>query len=107
MQKIIIKNPTDTPEFTELEKTVKTYCEAHKDIEKVMILISSPENDPDDQTYLCVVDCPDSSIAEECKALAEAVKPCLKTVKKVQFIQFSKLPQKEDFAQKATWLYMR
>ena len=107
MQKIIIKNPTDTPEFTELEKTVKTYCEAHKDIEKVMILISSPENDPDDQTYLCVVDCPDSSIAEECKELAEAVKPCLKTVKKVQFIQFSKLPQKEDFAQKATWLYMR
>ena len=107
MQRIIIKNPTETPEFLEIEKTVKDFCKDHTDIEKVMILVSEPENNSADKTYLCIVDCPDRSIEAECKALADAVRPVLKEIKKVQFLHYSKLPQQDDFAKKATWLYMK
>ena len=46
MQKIMINNPTDTPEFAAIENAVKTYCGAHSDIAKVLILVVTPVEQP-------------------------------------------------------------
>lgn len=106
MQKIIISNPTDTPEFIIIEKAVKAYCGAHADISKVLILIATPENNRNDRSYLCIMDCPDETFEKECKGLAEAMKPFLKGIKRIQFQQFSKM-NKEGFPTKVQWLYSK
>lgn len=106
MQKIIITNPTDTPEFIVIEKAVKAYCGNHADIAKVLILIATPENNRNDRSYLCIMDCPDESFEKQCKGLAEAIKPFLKGIKRIQFQQFSKM-NKEGFPTKVQWLYSK
>ena len=94
VQKIMIHNPTDTPEFIAIESAVKKYCGAHADIAKVLILIITPVENKSDKSYLCIMDCPDSTFQSECHGLATAIKPYLKGIKKIQFQWlYSKLPQ--------------
>ena len=107
LTKIIVRNPTNTPEFLALEKAVKQYCGAHPAIAKLMILISAPEKDPKNQTYMFIVDCSEESFESECKGLAAAAKPFMKSVKKIQFQLFSKLADKEVFAKRSSWLYSK
>ena len=107
VQKIVITNPTDTPEFMAVEKAVKKYCSSHANIGKLMILISAPESDMQDQTYFCIIDCPEDSFETECKGLAAAMKPFMLSVKKIRFQLFSKLPDKETFAKRSKWLYSK
>lgn len=107
IQKIVITNPTNTPEFLLIEKAVKTYCGSHAAISKLMILISAPEADKDNQTYFTIVDCAEDKFQDECKGLAEAMKPYMKTVKTIRFQLFDKLPDKEVFAKRSKWLYSK
>ena len=107
LTKIIVRNPTNTPEFLALEKAVKQYCGSHPAIAKLMILISAPEKDPKNQTYMFIVDCSEESFEAECKGLAAAAKPFMKSVKKIQFQLFSKLADKEVFAKRSSWLYSK
>ena len=107
LSKVIVRNPTNTPEFLALEKAIKQYCGAHPSIAKLMILISAPEAAPKNQTYLFIVDCSEEAFAAECKGLASAAKPFMKSVRKIQFQLFSKLADKEVFAKRSTWLYSK
>ena len=95
MQKIMINNPTDTPEFAAIENAVKKYCGAHSAIAN-----------KNDKSYLCIMDCPDGPFQAECQGLANAIKPYLKGIKKIQFQQFSKM-SKEGFPEKVQWLYSK
>jgi len=106
IQKVLISNPSDTPEFAAIENAVKSYCGAHSDIAKVLILVSTPANNRNDKSYLCIMDCPDETFQTECKGLAEAIRPFLKGIKRIQFQQFSKI-NKENFPSKVTWLYSK
>ena len=106
MQKVIISNPSDTPEFAAIENAVKKYCGAHSDISKVLLLVSTPANNRKDRSYLCIMDCPDETFETECKGLAEAIRPFLKGIRRIQFQQFSKI-NKEKFPSKVTWLYSK
>lgn len=106
IQKVLISNPSDTPEFAAIENAVKSYCGAHSDIAKVLILVSTPANNRNDKSYLCIMDCPDETFQTECKGLAEAIRPFLKGIKRIQFQQFSKI-NKENFPAKVTWLYSK
>jgi hypothetical protein len=72
-----------------------------------MILISAPEADKDNQTYFTIVDCAEDKFQDECKGLAEAMKPYMKTVKTIRFQLFDKLPDKEVFAKRSKWLYSK
>jgi hypothetical protein len=107
VQKIIVRNPTNTPEFLALESAIKKYCGSHADIAKLMILVSAPAAAPKLQSYIFIVDCPEDSFEAECKGLAGAAKPFMKSVKKIQFQLFSKLADKEAFTTKSTWLYSK
>ena len=106
MQKVLISNPSDTPEFAAIENAVKKYCGAHSDIAKVLILVSTPANNRNERSYLCIMDCPDETFETECKGLAEAIRPFLKGIRRIQFQQFSKI-NKEKFPSKVTWLYSK
>ena len=107
LQKIVIKNPTNTPEFLALEKAVKSYCCSHAAIGKLMILIMEPENDPKNKAYLIIVDCKEEAFQEECKGIANAAKPFMKSFKKIQFQLFSKMNDKETFEKRSKWLYSK
>ena len=106
MQKIMINNPTDTPEFAAIENAVKKYCGAHSAIAKVLILVITPVENKNDKSYLCIMDCPDGPFQAECQGLANAIKPYLKGIKKIQFQQFSKM-SKDGFPEKVQWLYSK
>jgi hypothetical protein len=106
-QKVIIRNPTNTPEFLAVERAVKSYCGSHADIAKLIILILTPENNTKDQSYLTIIDCPDDAFAKECKGLTSAMKPFMKSIRKIQFQQFNKMPDKETFAKRSKWLYSK
>ena len=103
----MIKNPTNTPEFLALEKAVKSYCCSHAAIGKLMILIMEPENDPKNKAYLIIVDCKEEAFQEECKGIANAAKPFMKSFKKIQFQLFSKMNDKETFEKRSKWLYSK
>ena len=107
IRKMIISNPVNTPEFLAIEKAVKSYCGSHADIAKLLILVSAPEANRKDQTYLCLVDCPEDAFSKECKGLLNAMKPFLKTVKKVDFQLYSKFPKPEGMTAKMNWLYSK
>ena len=106
VQKIMVNNPSDTPEFSMIENAVKKYCGAHSEIAKVLILVITPVENKNDKSYLCIMDCPDGPFETNCNGLANAIKPYLKGIKKIQFQQFSKL-NKESFPEKVTWLYSK
>ena len=106
VQPVLINNPSDTPEFTAIANMVKKYCGAHADIAKVLILVVTPQNNRNDKSYLCIMDCPDNSFEANCNGLAGAIKPFLKGIKRIQFQQFSKM-NKEGFPEKVTWLYSK
>jgi len=107
IKKMIIKNPTNNPEFMAIEKAVRSYCGSHADIAKLLILVTFPEDNPKDQSYLCLVDCPEDSFSAECKGLLNVMKPFLRSVKKVQFQLYSKFPKPEGMAAKMNWLYSK
>ena len=106
MQKVLITNPSSNPEFAVIENAVKTHCGAHPDIAKVMLLVSTPVNNRNDRSYLCIMDCPEGSFQEECKGLAEALRPYLKGIKRIQFQLFSKL-NKDRLPENVPWLYSK
>ena len=106
VQPVLINNPSDTPEFTAIANMVKKYCGAHSDIAKVLILVVTPQNNRNDKSYLCIMDCPDNSFESNCNGLAGAIKPFLKGIKRIQFQQFSKM-NKEGFPEKVNWLYSK
>ena len=106
VEPVLIHNPSDTPEFTAIEGAVKKYCGAHSDIAKVLILVLTPQRNPGDKAYLCIMDCPDNSFEANCNGLAGAIKPYLKGIKRIQFQQFSKM-NKEGFPEKVQWLYSK
>ena len=107
LQKIVISNPTNNPEFLTLEKIVKSYCGTRADISKLMILMLAPADEPKNQKYFCILDCPEESFQAECKGLVTAMKPFMKTVKTVQFQLYSKMADKETFAKRSKWLYSK
>lgn len=106
VKRLLIRNPSDTPEFDAIEKAVKAYCGSHADIAKLLILVAAPDDNPNDKSYFCIIDCPDHSIQDECKGVAEAMKPYLKEIRKIQFQQFSKIG-KDNFPDKVKWLYSK
>ena len=106
MQKILVTNPSDTPEFAAIENAVKNYCGAHPDISKVLILVSAPVNNRNDRSYICIMDCSEASFEEECKGLAMTIKPFLKGIKGIRFQLFSKM-NKDNFPSNVTWLYSK
>lgn len=106
LQKVLVFNPSDTPEFAAIENAVKKYCGVHPDISKVLLLVTSPANNRNDKSYLCIMDCPDEPFETECKGLAEAIRPFLKGIRRIQFQQFSKI-DKDKFPAKVTWLYSK
>ena len=107
IQRILIKNPTNTPEFLAIEKAVKTYCGSHAKIAKLLILIAAPESDQSNQKYLCIVDCPEDAFQAEVKGLSAAMKPFMRSIKTVQFQLFSKMEDNETFAKRSKWLYSK
>ena len=107
LQKVVITNPTNTPEFLAIEKAVKSYCGSHASVAKLMILISALESDPDNKTYFVILDCPEDKFEAECKGLAAVMKPFMKSVKTIRFQLFAKLPDKEIFAKRSKWLYSK
>lgn len=106
LQKIMISNPSDTPEFAAVENAVKKYCGAHADISRVLILITTTVNNRSEKAYLCIMDCPEESFRKECQGLAEAIKPYLRGIKKIQFQLYSKM-NLDKFPAKVTWLYSK
>ena len=106
MQKLIITNPANTPEFAAIGNAVKKYCGSRPDIAKVLILVTTPEKDRNDRSYLCIMDCQEETFKEECQGLAEAIRPFLKGIKRIQFQLFSKM-NRENFPGNVTWLYSK
>lgn len=107
LQKVVITNPTNTPEFLAIEKAVKAYCGSHAAVSKLMILISALESEPDNKTYFVILDCAEDKFEAECKGLAAVMKPFMKSVKTIRFQLFAKLPDKELFAKRSKWLYSK
>lgn len=106
LKQMVISNPTNTPEFLAVEKAVKSYCAVHLKINRVLILVAAPADNRNDKSYLCIIDCPEESFKDECQGLVDAMKPSLKTVKKVQFQLFSKM-NNAGLPDKITWLYSK
>lgn len=106
VQRIVISNPVNTPEFLAIENSVKTYCGAHANIGKLLILICAPADNRDDKAYMCIVDCPEDAFAAECKGIAEAMKPHMKSIRKIQFQLFSKM-NNAGMPEKIQWLYSK
>ena len=107
VQRIIIKNPTNTPEFLAIEKAVKSYCGKRAKVAKLMILLVSLEAEPSKQKYLCILDCPEDAFQEESKGIAGAMKPFMKSIKTIQFQLYSKMADKETFDKRSKWLYSK
>lgn len=107
LQKIIISNPTNNPEFLAIEKAVKSYCGSRANIAKLMILMLAPESEPKNQKYFCIIDCPEDVFQDECKGLVPVMKPFMKSIKTIQFQLYSKMADKETFAKRSKWLYSK
>jgi len=107
VQKIVIANPTNTPEFLAIEKAVRSYCGSHANISKLMILIAAPAANRNDMTYFCIVDCPEASFETECKGLAASMKPFMKKIKKIRFQLLSKMDERESLEKRSQWLYSK
>ena len=106
MEKVLISNPADTPEFAAIENAVRTFCGSRPEISKVMILVSAPVNNQNDRSYLCIVDCPENSFRNDCKGIAEAMKPYLKGIKRIQFHLYA-MTKKDSFPTNVKWLYSK
>ncbi|MCR4556318.1 MAG: SseB family protein [Saccharofermentans sp.] len=105
-QRMLITDPSSTPEFGVVANAVRKYCGAHSDIVKVLILVLTPENNRKDVSYLCIMDCPDETFEAECRGLAGAMKPFLRGIRRIQFQQLSKM-NKDNFPSNAKWLYSK
>ncbi len=106
VQKMLVSNPAETPEFAAVGNAVKKYCGSRPDISRVLILITTPAENRQDKSYLCIMDCSEDSFKEECQGLAEAIKPYLRGIKKIQFQLFSRM-KSVKFPEKVTWLYSK
>ena len=106
MEKVLISNPADTPEFAAIENAVRTFCGSRPEISKVMILVSAPVHNQNDRSYLCIVDCPENSFRSDCQGIAEAMKPYLKGIKRIQFHLYA-MTKKDSFPSNVKWLYSK
>ena len=73
---------------------------------KALILVTAPAGNQKDRSYICIMDCPEESFEEECKGLAEAIRPFLKGIKGIRFQLFSKM-NKDNFPSDVNWLYSK
>ena len=105
-KKLLVTDPSGTPEFSAVGNAVRKYCGAHSDIARAMILITAPADNRKDRSYICIMDCSEESFEKECKGLAEAIRPYLKGVKGIRFQLFSKM-NKEGFPSDVKWLYSK
>lgn len=106
VKKLLVTNPADTPEFAAVGNAVKSYCGSRPDISKVLILVTVPANNSNERSYLCIMDCQEETFKQECQGLAEAIRPFLKGIKRIQFQLYSKM-SKENFPSDVKWLYSK
>ena len=107
MQRIVFRNPVNTPEFLALEKAIKSHCGTRPHIVKLLILLANPENDPKDVSYLFVIDCKEEFFDAEVKGILPVIKPFGKSIKKAQFQLFEKMPRPEGVNANFKWLYSK
>ena len=100
-----VTSPVPGGEYNFIEAAVKKYGDTHADIAKICIVVIVATDDPNEKSYVCIVDCAKDKYDMNCKAIEKAVRPYLRTIKKIQFRPYDKEKFNSDFFARYPWTY--
>lgn len=105
VKKFVISQPVLAGEFKFIAGTMIKFGNSHPDVSRITAFVTTPEDNPQDKSYVCVVDCPESKVNDIFPELAKALQPYMKSINQVQFQLFSKGRFSESFFEKHPWIY--
>ena len=100
-----VTKPAEGGEYNYIEQAVKKYGGTHADISRICVVVIVARDDPNDRSYVCILDCPQDKFDMNCKGIENVVRPYLKTIKKIQFRPFSKDKFGDQFFAAFPWAY--
>lgn len=100
-----VTNPVKGGEYNFIEDVVKQYAGKNADISKLCIVVIIARDDPNEKSYVCILDCPQDKYGMHCKAIETKVRPFLRTINKIQFRPYEKEKFNEDFFSRYPWTY--
>jgi len=100
-----VTKPAEGGEYNFIDQAVKKYGGSHADISRICVVVIVGRDDPDDKSYVCILDCPQDKYDMNCKGIENAVRPYLKAIKKIQFRPFSKDKFGDQFFEAFPWAY--
>ena len=102
--KVIIGEPKSSDETADIKDAISSYCSGNPDIKKagLLYLIRNGQT-----SYLIILDAPKSSQQEVFSGMLNAVRPHLKSIKKVDMSLLSEAPFANDYYSKKPWDYKR
>ncbi len=100
-----VTRPVPGGEYNYIEDAVKKFGDTHADISRICVVVIIARDDPNEKSYVCIVDCPKEKFDMNCKALENAVRPYLRTIRKVQFRPYDREKFNDDFFRTYPWTY--
>ena len=100
-----VTNPAPGPEYDLVEAAVKKYGSTNKDIAKICIVVIVAADDPNERSYVCIIDCPKEKYNMHSKNIERAVRPCLKMINRVECRPYDKEKFTSEFFMRYPWTY--
>ena len=100
-----VTNPVPGPEYDLVQAAVRKYGDTHSDIAKICIVVIVAADDPNERSYVCIIDCPKEKYDMHAKNLERAVRPCLRMIKRVECRPFDKQKFTPEFFMRYPWTY--
>ena len=100
-----VTNPVPGGEYNFIEDVVKQYAGKNADIAKLCIVVIIARDDPNEKSYVCILDCPQDKYGMHCKEIETKVRPFLRTINKIQFRPYEKEKFNEEFFSRYPWTY--
>lgn len=102
--KVIIGEPKSSDETADIKDAISAFCSGNPDIKKagLLYLIRNGQT-----SYLIILDAPKSSQQEVFSGVLNAVRPHLKSIKKVDMSLLSEAPFANDYYSRKPWDYKR
>ena len=105
LREYTVTNPVPGGEYTFIEDAVKKYAGSQADIAKICIVVIVATDDPNERSYVCIIDCPKEKFNMHCKAIESKVSPFLRVISKIQFRPYEKEKFGDEFFARYPWTY--
>ena len=100
-----VQNLIPAGESNYIMDAVRKYGGSHSEISKICVVMVVAVDDPQDKSYVCIVDCSKEKFDMSCKGLEKVIKPYMRTIKKLQFRPYDKEQFPDEFIARYPWAY--